>query len=118
MYMGLFKIFNIFNKTKEKSDVNPLEQERLNKISNSKSVLYSSVFDNVTSSIKRDYVNSSKTSYIYVGIPTLDVMNLDNDTNHKVALKATYDSASQLGIKIRANLEIDYPYIRIRVYYD
>lgn len=116
--MSIFNIFNIFGKKRNESPDNPLEQERLKKISNSKSLLYSSVFENVSKAIKRDYVKNSKESYIFVDIQDLNVSNLDNDIKHKVALKATHDAASELKVNIRAGLDIEYPYINIRVYFE
>lgn len=118
--MGFLNIFSIFAKSnnKPKSNPNPLEEERLNKISNSKSTLYRSVFENVSDSIKRDYVNNEKCSYVSVNTYDLDMIKLDNDTIHQIALKAIYDAASKLEIKIRPHLHISYPSIQIRIYYE
>lgn len=123
--MSIFDIFRIFKKNSnlpDQQNLTPheherlnLEQERLKRIDISKNNLYGLIFNEVQKRVKNDYINNKNESYILVD-RDFSLSNLDKDTQHRVALKATHDSILQLGIKAEVSLNIG-PEISIRVYW-
>lgn len=81
---------------------NPLEQERLTAIEESKYFLYDRVLKATIQSLKDAYIRNEKRAMISCLFTILDTQigNLDYDIMHTVALNAVYDGAKSLGIKI------------------
>ena len=70
------------------------------------------------SNLKRSYVNNDGSSVFIVNMHELRLSKLDDDTKHRVALKAVHDAASQLGLKIRPRININFPYVEAQVDFD